>query len=175
MFMTISVARQERVQIPCTLHCGCFAPARSPLEWLPHLYGGSRAHIWVSHSRCGQVCFSPPPTVLEIFFKSPFSEFSCTTLWHFFCHLSWIESRVPGYYLTFCVILSYLPRWECKLLKDRGPPSQKELCFPYSLALRKCLNAHLLACSSNNAHSVFKIDCHSIKRGRTGRYFLCFI
>lgn len=119
--------------------------------------------------------FSPPPTVLDIFFKSPFSEYSCTTLWCFFCHLSWIESWVPGCYLTFCVILSYLPRWECKLLKDRGPPSQKELCFPWSLALRNCLNAHLLACSSNNAYSVFKIDCHSIRRGRTGRYFLCFI
>ena len=133
MFMTISVARQERVQIPCTLHCGCFAPARSPLEWLPHLYGGSRAHIWVSHSRCGQVCFSPPPTVLEIFFKSPFSEFSCTTLWHFFCHLSWIESRVPGYYLTFCVILSLSPQMRVQAPKRPGATFTKRTVFSIQL------------------------------------------
>lgn len=111
MFMTISVARQEHVQIPCTFHHGCFTPARSPS-------GVTSASLWGLQSPHLSQPFQMWPGVVSpllqqvwtFLFKSPFSEFSCTTLWYFFCCLSWIESRVSGYYLTLCVILSYLPK-----------------------------------------------------------------
>lgn len=122
-----SVWLTEHVQTPALSIMG--ASLQPVLSDFASLWG-PKAHIWVSHSRCARCGFSLLQQVWTFLFKSPFSEFSCTTLWHFFSNAC-LELKVEYQVIIYlCVLFCHIsPKWECKPLKTGGPPFTKRTVF----------------------------------------------
>ena len=89
MFVTISVARQEHVQIPCTFHRGCFTPARSPS-------GVTSASLWGLQSPHMSQPFQMWPGVV-----SPLLQ----QVWTFSLRVHLVSSHVQLYGISFVVCL----------------------------------------------------------------------